>query len=94
MTTQRRGQANEGDGGLPTDIDSLLEKQIKQEKTRKEYQQRPDVMAKRKDYQSKQNDQRKIARFAMKGDTAGLEALGYTSEQAGVMINRAKELAS
>ena len=33
MTTQRRGQANEGDGGLPTDIDSLLEKQIKQEKT-------------------------------------------------------------
>ena len=94
MTTQRRGQANEGDGGLPTDIDSLLEKQIKQEKTRKEYQQRPDVMEKRKEYQSKQNDQRKIARFAMKGDSAGLESLGYTSEQAATMINRAKELSA
>jgi len=92
MTTPRRAQSTDGDSGLPTDIDALLEKQIKAEQTRKAYQQRPDVMEKRKEYQSKQNDQRKIARFAMKADSAGLEALGYTSEQAEAMIEKAKSL--
>ena len=48
MTT-RREQGNSGDSGLPADIDALLSSQIKAEQTRKEYQQRPDVVEKRKE---------------------------------------------
>ncbi len=92
MTTPRRTQATDGDSGLPQDIDALLEKQIKAEQTRKAYQQRPDVMEKRKEYQSKQNDQRKIARFAMKGDSSSLVGLGYSEDQATAMIEKAKAL--
>lgn len=93
MTTQRRPQSNDGDSGLPSDIDALLEKQIKAEKTRKEYQQRPEVQEKRKEYQTKQNDAKKIARAAMKGDTAFLVTAGFSSDQADAMVERAKQLA-
>lgn len=96
MTTRRAQDTgeNEGSSGLPADIDALLEKQIKAEQTRKAYQQRPDVQEKRKEYQSKQNDQRKIARAAMKGDTAALSAMGYDEATATGLIERAKQLAS
>ena len=94
MTTRRsQDTGEEGSGGLPADIDALLEKQIKAEQTRKAYQQRPDVQEKRKEYQSKQNEQRKIARAAMKGDTAALSAMGYDDATAAGLIERAKQLA-
>jgi len=92
MTTQRRTQSTDGDSGLPQDIDALLEKQIKAEQTRKAYQQRPDVMEKRKEYQAKQNDQRKIARAAMKADFETLTGMGYSREQAEAMVEKAKAL--
>jgi len=92
MTTRRSQET--GDSGLPADIDALLEKQIKAEQTRKAYQQRPDVQEKRKDYQSKQNEQRKIARAAMKGDMVALAAMGYDEATAQGLVDRAKQLAS
>lgn len=93
MTT-RRTQANDAMGGLPTDIDSMLEKQIKAEQTRKEYQNRPDVIEKRKVYQQKQQTEKAVARAAMSGNTAKLVELGYTDDQAAAMISRASELSS
>ena len=93
MTT-RREQGNSGEAGLPTDIDAILSSQIKAEKTRKEYQQRPDVLEKRKAYQAKQTEQRKVARAAMKGDSAFLMENGYDQATAEGMIRRAQELQS
>jgi len=91
MSSQRR-QNVPSNGQLPEDIDSLLERQIKNEMSRKEYQQRPEVQAKRKEYQNKQADQRKIARAAMKGDTATLVELGLTQEQAEAAVVKASEV--
>lgn len=93
MTT-RREQGNSGDTGLPADIDALLSSQIKAEQTRKEYQQRPDVVEKRKEYQKQQTDKRKVARAAMKGDSSILLGMGYDQATVDTMIQRAKDLAS
>jgi len=93
MTT-RRGQSNDGGTELPSNIDAILEKRIKEEQTRKAYQQRPDVMEKRKAYQQKQTDERKIARAAMNGDVSGLVAMGFTDEQAASAVAKAASLAS
>ena len=88
----RREQNVPSNGNLPGDIDALLERQIKSEQTRLEYQKRPDVVEKRKDYQNKQQAQKKIARAAMKGEVETLVTLGLTQEQAEGAVAKAKEL--
>ncbi len=82
MTTPRRQQTSAGDDGLGFDLNDMIEKQLKQDASRKEYQQRPEVMAKRKDYQETQTRNRKISRAAMKGEASVLTGLGLTEDQA------------
>ncbi|KKN40709.1 hypothetical protein LCGC14_0730930, partial [marine sediment metagenome] len=57
MTTPRRGQ-NPATTELPDDIERMLEKTLRQEKARADYNKRPDVQAKRKEYQRRQQAQR------------------------------------
>ncbi len=92
ITTGRRTQNVPANGQLPDDIDALLERQIKSEKSRREYQNRPEVMEKRKEYQKGQQAQKKIARAAMKGNTAELVELGFTDDQAEAAVAKAKVL--
>ena len=91
MTT-RRGQNVPSNGQLPEDIDALLERQIKSEQSRQEYQKRPEVLEKRQAYQKSQQQQRLIARAAMKGDESKLVELGLTEEQATAAVAKAQEL--
>ncbi len=89
--TSRKQNIPSNDGAL--DIDAILERQIKSEKSRQEYQQRPEVQAKRKDYQQTQYEHRKLAKAAIKGDTKALtEEFGLSQEEAERAVARAKEL--
>jgi len=94
MTQPRRQQTAGSDNGLGFDLDGMIEKQLKQDASRKEYQQRPEVMAKRKEYQDVQTRNRKIARAAMKGETSVLTGLGLTGEQAEQAIATATRVAA
>ncbi len=92
-STPRRQQATSGsDNGLGFDLDDMIEKQLKQDASRKEYQQRPEVMAKRKDYQDTQTRNRKIARAAMNGHKSVLLGLSLTEEQADQAIATASRV--
>lgn len=93
MTTQRRAQ-NVQATDLPEDIQKILERQIKQEKSRKAYQDKPENAVKRAAYHEKQNAQRKMARAAMNGDVPGLVNLGFSQAQAEAMVAKAKQLAA
>lgn len=75
---------------VPEDIDAMLNKAKADEERRKEYQQRPEVIEKRRAYQEKQKDQRKLARLALKGDKAGLIEMGIPEEAAETLVSRAK----
>jgi len=78
---------------LPKDIEKLLERQLKQEKSRAEYNKRPDVKAKRKVYQQKQQSMRAVARAALKGNKEKLLELGYSVADAEKLIQIAKKSA-
>ena len=93
MTT-RRGQSNDGGTELPSNIDAILEKRIKEEQTRKAYQQRPDVMEKRKAYQQKQTEERKVARAAMDGNVSALVGMGFSDAQAAEAVAKAASITS
>lgn len=95
MTTQRtqprRQQAAVQE--LPSDIDKLLERSIKAEAKRKAYNQRPDVKEKRKKYQKKQQDMRKLASAALAGKIDVLvNDFGYTPENAQALVDKAKSV--
>lgn len=93
-TAARRQQSTGGgDNGLGFDLDDMIEKQLKQDASRKEYQQRPEVMEKRKAYQETQTRNRKIARAAMKGEKSVLTTLGLSEEQADQAIATASRVA-
>jgi len=92
-SSPRRQQTSSSDNGLGFDLDGMIEKQLKQDASRKEYQQRPEVMEKRKAYQDTQTQQRKIARAAMKGEKSVLIGLGLTDEQADQAIATASRVA-
>lgn len=88
MTQDRRPQ-RAAPAALPADVEKALERQIKSEKKRNEYNKRPDVLAKRKEYQTKQQKFRAIARAALKGDVAKLVGFGYTEVDAKAFIQKA-----
>ena len=92
MTTEGRRNQNTPAATLPSDLDALLEKQIKAEKTRKEYQDRPETKEKRKAYQQSQYVFRQIARAAIKGDRVKLVELGVPEEQVEAAIEKAASL--
>jgi len=94
MSQQRRQQAAGSDNGLGFDLDDMIEKQLKQDASRKEYQQRPEVMEKRKAYQETQTRNRKIARAAMNGQKPVLITLGLSDEQADQAIATATRVAA
>ncbi len=93
-STPRRQQAAGSDNGLGFDLDDMIEKQLKQDASRKEYQQRPEVMEKRKAYQDTQTRNRKIARAAMNGQKSVLVGLSLTEEQADQAIATATRVAA
>lgn len=90
----RRQQNTAGSDGLGFNLDEMIEKQLKQDASRKEYQQRPEVMEKRKAYQDTQTHNRKIARAAMKGEVKALTDLGLTQEQADQAVATAQRVAA
>ena len=106
MTTERRSQ-KAVTSELPEDIDAVLERQIKQTKSREEYNQRPEVKERRKDYQAKQQRSRAMANAALKGNKALLTAetvtdengkqsggFGYSEAVADELITRAKRVSA
>jgi Holliday junction resolvasome RuvABC DNA-binding subunit len=92
MTTRRSQQVPSVTSD--DDLEAILAKQIKQEQARQEYQNRPEVKAKRREYQNEQTRQRKITRAAMKGDMSTLVEMGLTEEQAQRAISFASAHAS
>lgn len=95
MTTQSRRNQNAATVELPDDIEQVLERQLKQEKSRKEYNERPEVKAKRAEYQKKQQRMRAISRAADKGDVNKLiEEFGFTEAQARDLVAKAKAISA
>jgi len=92
MTTETRREQNIPEVNLPEDIDAILERQIKSEKSRQEYQKRPEVQEKRKKYQAQQQFNQKMARAAMKGNVSALLELGLTQEQADAAVATAAKV--
>ena len=103
MTTSNRRNQNAAASELPEDIDAVLERQIKQTKSREEYNQRTEVKERRKEYQAKQQRLRAMSNAALKGNKALLMAetvvvdgketggFGFSEEAADVLIAKANE---
>lgn len=71
----------------------MLEKTLRQEKARQDYNKRPDVQEKRKEYQRRQQAQRAVARAALKGDTEKLVSEhGYSEVDAQQLVDTAAKL--
>jgi len=58
----------------PADIDKILAQEVAREKYRQDYNARPDVQEKRKEYNKRRQEQSKIARRFMKGEITEAEA--------------------
>lgn len=89
MSTRKQNAAT---SELPENIEAVLERQIKQEKNRAEYNQRPEVKARRAEYQKKQQRLRGIARAAIKGDVEKLTGeYEFSAEAAAALVAKAGE---
>lgn len=68
------------------DIDKLLEREIKQETYRKEYNQRSEVIDRRKAYNVRKAETSKVARMVMNGDITRDEGIQMLSRIEGQKI--------
>jgi hypothetical protein len=94
MTTRRSQSVDFGDMSQE-DLEALLDRQIKQDQQRRNYQNTPEAIAKRKERQAQQNRERRMVTAARNGHTDVLvEEYGLDQAQAEAFVAKAQEMSS